>query len=107
MLQTLDLGELQARLDAGDDAFGKLVLKREDVAHVAFEAVGPDVVSVRGVDQLAGETYALAAAPHAAFEHVAHAELAADLADVDGLALVDEARVARDDDATNDSARVR
>ena len=35
---------------------------------------------------------------HAAFEHVAHAELAADLPDVDRAALVGEGRIARDDE---------
>ena len=39
----------------------------------------------------------LPALAHAAFEHIARAELAPDLPDVDRLALVDEARIAGDD----------
>ena len=50
----------------------------------------------RGLDQLAGDAHPVAGLAHAAFEHVAHAELAADLLDVDGLALVGEGRIARD-----------
>ena len=40
---------------------------------------------------------AIAAALHAAFEHVAHVEFATDLLEVDRLALVGEGSVARDD----------
>ena len=50
------------------------------------------------VDQLAGDAHAVAGLAHAAFEHVAHAKLAADLPDVERLALVGEARIAGDDE---------
>jgi hypothetical protein len=38
-----------------------------------------------GVDELAGDAEPLASLAHAAFQHVTHAQLAADLTDVDGL----------------------
>ena len=43
-----------------------------------------------------------AAAAHAAFQHIAHAKLARDLAHVDRAALVDERRVASDDEQPAD-----
>ena len=47
----------------------------------------------------------LAGAAHAAFEHVAHAELARDLLHVDRAVLVDECRVARDDEQPADAGQ--
>ena len=52
----------------------------------------------RGVDELPGDADARSRPAHAAFQHVAHAEVAADLLHVDGAALVGEGRVARDDE---------
>ncbi len=52
--------------------------------------------AARRVDQLAGDPHPAARPAHAALEHVAHAELAADLLHVDRPAAVGEARVARD-----------
>ena len=49
-----------------------------------------------GVDELRGDAHAVARLAHAAFEHIADAELASDLPHVDRLALVGEARIARD-----------
>src|SRR5947207_3657382 len=48
------------------------------------------------VDELRGDPYALAGAPDRAFEYGAHAELAADGADVHRASLIGEARVACD-----------
>ena len=53
-------------------------------------AAGGDVVELRR------NAHAVAALAHAALDHVADAELLGDLLQVDGLALVDERRVARD-----------
>ena len=65
---------------------------------LAVVSLGPDVLAGLGVDELAGDADPLAGRPDAALEHVAHAELARDLPHVDRLALVDEARVAGDDE---------
>ena len=65
-------------------------------ASVAVEAIGPEMRAGHGIDQLAGDPHPAAGLAHAALEHVAHAELAADLLHVDGAALVGEARIAGD-----------
>ncbi len=53
--------------------------------------------TARGLDQLARDANPVAGLAHAAFEHVAHTQLAADLLHVDRFSLVGEARIARDD----------
>src|SRR5215472_18348922 len=50
----------------------------------------------RRVEKLGGYPNPVATAAHAAFENIAHTELASDLADVDGAALVGKTRIARD-----------
>ena len=50
------------------------VLQAEDVLQVAVVAIGPHVTAGCGVDQLRIDPHAVAAAPHAAFEHVADVE---------------------------------
>ena len=62
---------------------------------------------VVGVDQLAGDAHAVAGLAHAAFEHIAHAEFAADLLHIDRLALVGEARIAGDDEEPAGCATAR
>ena len=56
-----------------------------------------------GLDQLGGDAQAIASLAHAAFQDIAHAEFASHLPDVDGLALVDEARIAGDDEQPFDA----
>jgi hypothetical protein len=56
------------------------------------------VIAGCGVDQLTADTHAATGLPHAAFEHIAHAELAPDLFYVDRAALVGEGRVSGDDE---------
>ena len=84
------LGRIQLRLDRRDHPLGDLVLHRENVGEVAVVALGPDVVAGCGFDQLRGDADAVAGFAHAAFEHIAHAKLAANLLHIDGLALVGE-----------------
>ena len=67
------------RLDRGDDRPGDFVLDGKDVFEVAIVTLGPDVFVVDGVDQLCGDAHPVAGAPHAALDHVAHAESFADL----------------------------
>ena len=76
-----------------------LVLKVEHVVESAVEPVGPDMRAGLGLDQLGGDAQPVPALADAAFQHIAHAEFAPDLPDVDRLALVDEARIARDDES--------
>ena len=79
----LDLGLAQRRLDRADHACGHVVLKVENVLHVAIEPVGPDVGAVSRVDQLPGDADTLSRPAHAALQNVAHAEFVGDLAHVD------------------------
>ena len=64
----------------------------------ALVAIGPQLRSRLGVDELHGDAQPVAAAPHRAFDDVLDAELPADLAHVDEAALVGESRLARDDE---------
>jgi len=96
--QSADLGGLQRRLDDTSDADRDIVLKFQDVLHIAVEAVGPEMRPVGGVDQLRGDAHATACLAHGAFEHITHAEFAPDLLHIDGAAFVGEARIAGDDE---------
>src|SRR5215468_7088348 len=51
----------------------------------------------RGVNKLAGDSNTVAASAHAAFQDVAHAQLASNLLYVNGPSLVRKARIAGDD----------
>ena len=57
--------------------------------------VKADYVALR-LDQLAGDAHAISRLPDASLQHVAHAQFAPDLPDIESLALVGEARMARD-----------
>ena len=91
-----DLQCPQARRYGGDHVLGDVVLQGEDVAQAALVAVGPDMSAGPGLDELGGDTHAVSGLAHAALDHIAHAELASHLLDVDGAALVGEAGIARD-----------
>ena len=87
---------------AAGDAAGDFVLHGEDVAELAVVAFGPVMATGDRVDELRANAQPLAAAAHAALQHVAHAKLARDLAHVDGAVLVDEGGVAGDDEQPSD-----
>ena len=95
-LGALDLGAFELRRDRADDARGHLVLQLEDIVEAAFEAFRPQMRPGGGIDQLSGDAHPVRGLAHAAFQHVAHAQLAADLLYVHRAALVGEARIARD-----------
>ena len=67
------------RLDRRDHVPDDLVLQREQFREVAVVALGPEVMAGLGLDELSGHPDAVPRAPGAALEHVADAELAADL----------------------------
>ena len=97
-LGPLDLGAPHLRLDRADNLLRHPILEIEQVFDLALEAIRPDMRHRRGIDELRGDANARAHPANAAFEHIAHAELAADLLHVDRAALVGEGRVARDDE---------
>src|SRR5215470_5492134 len=92
----LDLGCDNARLDRGGNAPGDLVLEGKDIGQFAIVAIRPQVVTSRRLDQLCGDAETIGGPPHAAFEHVAHAELATDFAYVCSRTLVSKGGAARD-----------
>lgn len=91
-----DLGELQCRLDRGGDTLGNPVLQLEDILQIAVETVRPEIGARRGIDELAGDAKLVATAADAALEHVGHAKLLPNLADIGRSALVGERGVAGD-----------
>ena len=61
----------------------------------------------RCIDELSGNAHAVRRLADAAFQHVAHAQFAADLLHIDRPALVGEARIARDDEQPADARQGR
>ena len=60
-----------------------------------------------GVDELDIDAHAVTAALNAALEDIADVQLAADLLQIDGFALVSEGRVAPDDERSRECAKGR
>lgn len=89
----LAIGQLDLQL--GGEHQRDLVLHGEDVVDGAVVALGPEMGTAGGIDQLGGDADAVAALANAALEDMAHAELACRFADVDG-AVVDELRLGID-----------
>src|SRR5262249_1092707 len=89
------------------DADRDIVLKLQDVLYVAVETVSPEMRSGFGLDQLRGDPDAARGLTHRAFKHIPHAQFAADLLYVDGLAFVGEARIAGDDKEPADAGERR
>ena len=92
----LNLAALQARFDNADHTIGDSVLEVEHVLRISVISVRPEMRAGLGFDELRCDAQAVAGLSHAPFKEVANAKLAPDLAHIDGLALVDEAGIARD-----------
>ena len=75
-----------------------LVLDGKDILEIAIVALGPKVAAAPGIDELRRHPDALASSPDAAFRKIAHAELPADLPQIQRAALVGKGRIARDDE---------
>src|SRR5215831_5671120 len=91
-----DLGCDNAGLDRAGNAPGDLVLEGKDIGQFAIVAIRPQVVTGRRLDQLCGDAETIGGLPHAAFEQVAHAELAPHFAYVHSRTLVSKGGAARD-----------
>src|SRR5262245_49394557 len=85
------LRALQPRRDGAHDARCDLILQIEDIRERAFKTVRPKVNPGRCIDELTGNAHAIGGLAHAAFQHIANAELTARLLHVDSTALVGEA----------------
>src|SRR5262249_20915692 len=86
----------QLHVDGTGQSGGDLILHVEEVGTLLVEALRPQMRPALGIDKLRVEAEPFARVLHAAFEDIAHAELAADLAGIDQLALICESGVARD-----------
>ena len=71
------------RLDRSRDARRDVVLNREEIAELAIVAFRPNVVPGQRVDELGSDADPVPGLADAPFQHVAGAELLADLLDVD------------------------
>ena len=85
---------------------GDLVLHSEQIGGVAVEPLRPEMGVGCRIDQLSADPDLAAGPPDAAFEYIAHAELAADLLCVDRLALVGERGVALNHQAALDAGEI-
>src|SRR6516225_10025599 len=72
----------QSRFQHFHDGFGDFVLNRKNVFQFAIVALGPQIVTVRGVDKLRSDPEPLAGAANASFEDSFDVELTSDLPDV-------------------------
>ena len=73
-----------------------LILHREHVLDLAIIALGPAMPAGGAVDELSCDADAIAGALNAALQDIAHAELLADLTEVNRPALVLKRRVPSD-----------
>ena len=85
------------------DLLGNVELHGERVGQRAIVGLRPQMDAVGCADQLRGDARMLALAPHAAFEHVADAELLTDGTQILALALELERRRAADDEHAVDA----
>ncbi len=85
-----------------DDLQRDIVLHRKDVVEFTVIAFRPNMVAALRIDQLSGDPDSIARLAHTAFQDKAHTELPANLSHIDGLALLDEGRIAGHDDKVGD-----
>src|SRR5262249_9092704 len=90
---------------AARQAADNLVLELQDVSALLIEAVGPQVLVGRGVDQLHIDADPCGIDENAALQHIAHAEFRADLPDRHRTAPVGEGGGAGNDEAAGQTAR--
>src|SRR5262249_55362581 len=91
-----NLGRDNAGRDRAGNAPGDLVLDGKDIGQFAVVAIRPQMMASCRLDQLPGDADAIAGPPHAALEHVAHAQLAPNFDDIKGRNFVGERGAARD-----------
>ena len=97
-----ELGVERARQPRDD-----FVLHVEEIGEGLVEPLGPEMIACLGIYELDIDAHAIAAALNAALEDVADVQLAADLLQIDGLALVGERGVARRSRTSRECAKDR
>ena len=86
--RALELGIADFDLECGHDLLRDFGLQIEDVGQLAIVLLAPEVKSAGGVDQLGRDPNAPPGFANAALEHVANAQLAAHILNLDRLPLV-------------------
>ena len=85
-----------------------LVLNFKNISDFAVEALSPDVIAAfPRIDELDINPQTLVRPPGAAFENIFDAQIAGDLTNVRGLALVGEGRVPGDDEEAGHIRQIR
>ena len=84
--------------DRGHDRAGNFILKRKDIDEIAVIAIGPQMLTGNGIDQLRGDANAVAGLSDRTLENNAHAKRLADLADIDRPSAKNERGVSRDNE---------
>ena len=82
---------LESRRDCTDDAGSYAVLEIKYVFKRAIEMIRPEMHAIFSIDELTCDAHARSGLTHAAFQHVADAEIATNLFNVHGPAFVSEA----------------
>src|SRR5215831_4775022 len=91
-----NFGRKQLRFDRTDNATRHPVLEIENIGKLAINAIGPNVRTRFGIDELAANAHAIARFSNAAFEYVAHSQFAGNLPHIDGTTLVSKTRITGD-----------
>ena len=91
-------GQVAGYVEAQESIHISTSLHIEEVGQGLIETLGPEMIACFGVDKLDIDAEAVPAALNAAFEDIADVQFAADLLQIDGLALVGEGGVAPDHD---------
>ena len=98
---TFAFGPFHRRQYGDGDVRRYLILYSKDVEQITVIAVGPKMPAARYLNQLRRYAHTIADLADTALQHVAHAELSADLLQVDVPALVGECGIARDDEQSS------
>jgi hypothetical protein len=81
-------------------------LQRKQVHGLTIEALGPQMHVGLGVDQLGADADLIARPPDAAFQYIAHAELAADPLRINRLVSIGEGGIPRDHEHIRDPRQI-
>ena len=100
------LSSKQLEAELNSDAAGDFVLQGEQNADVALKPVRPQMRVRFGIGELGVDANLFARPLNAPFEHIAHADLAADLFRIDRLVPISERGVARDDERADEPRQI-
>jgi hypothetical protein len=85
-------------LDGCDNAGRYTVLQIKDIEKLSIELVGPNMLAGLALDELPSDSHPASRLANAAFEDVAHPQVAPHLLYLHGTAFINERRVSGDDE---------